>query len=182
MSTGPAVQVIVLNGGSSSGKSTIVRSLQELLPQLWLTFGIGAFIDALPGHGDSPRSDITYRTDGVIETGAAFRACENAWRASLAALARSGVQLILDEVLLNRGAGQQTMRTALAGLRVLWVGVHCDPVVAARREAQRSDRIIGMARMQAEQVHTDMDYDIVVDTTSMSVDACARAIAAHVTI
>ena len=33
------IQVIVLNGGSSSGKSTIARRLQSVLPRPWLTFG-----------------------------------------------------------------------------------------------------------------------------------------------
>jgi len=55
----------VLNGGSSSGKSSIARVLQELLPGLWLTFGVDAFIDALPGRGDSPRANITYLPNGA---------------------------------------------------------------------------------------------------------------------
>ncbi len=73
------------------------------------------------------------------------------------------------------------MKVTLRGLRVLWVGVHCDPAVAAAREAQRPDRIPGMARTQAQRVHTDMSYDIEVDTTDMSPEACARVVAAHVT-
>jgi hypothetical protein len=31
--------VIVLNGGSSSGKPSLARALQEILPGVWLTFG-----------------------------------------------------------------------------------------------------------------------------------------------
>lgn len=41
-------QVIVLNGGSSSGKSSIARCLQELLPDPWLTLGADTLVDALP--------------------------------------------------------------------------------------------------------------------------------------
>jgi chloramphenicol 3-O phosphotransferase len=33
-------QVIVLNGGSSSGKSGIARCLQAVLPDPWLAFGV----------------------------------------------------------------------------------------------------------------------------------------------
>jgi chloramphenicol 3-O phosphotransferase len=40
--------LIVLNGGSSSGKSGIVRCLQEILPDPWLAFGVDSFIDAMP--------------------------------------------------------------------------------------------------------------------------------------
>jgi chloramphenicol 3-O phosphotransferase len=33
-------QVIVLNGGSSSGKATIARRLQEALPRPWIRMGV----------------------------------------------------------------------------------------------------------------------------------------------
>jgi chloramphenicol 3-O-phosphotransferase len=35
-----AIQVIVLNGASSSGKSGIRRCLQAILPDPWLAFGV----------------------------------------------------------------------------------------------------------------------------------------------
>ena len=43
-------QVIVLNGGSSSGKSSIARALQDVLPGRWLTFGTDVLAEALPGR------------------------------------------------------------------------------------------------------------------------------------
>jgi chloramphenicol 3-O phosphotransferase len=50
-------QIVVLNGGSSAGKSSIARALQLTLPAPpWLTFGVDALIDALPGRGDDPPS------------------------------------------------------------------------------------------------------------------------------
>jgi chloramphenicol 3-O-phosphotransferase len=36
--------IIVINGGSSAGKSSIVRELQNMLPDLWLGLGIDASI------------------------------------------------------------------------------------------------------------------------------------------
>lgn len=41
-------QVIVLNGGSSSGKSTIARCLQEILPAPWLRLSVDDLAEALP--------------------------------------------------------------------------------------------------------------------------------------
>jgi chloramphenicol 3-O phosphotransferase len=41
-------QVIVLNGGSSSGKSGIARCLQTVLPEPWLVFGVDTLIQAMP--------------------------------------------------------------------------------------------------------------------------------------
>lgn len=40
--------IIILNGGSSSGKTSIAKSLQELLPTPWLRFSIDDLIDAMP--------------------------------------------------------------------------------------------------------------------------------------
>ncbi|WP_408995984.1 phosphotransferase-like protein, partial [Streptomyces europaeiscabiei] len=41
-------QMIILNGGSSAGKSGIVRFLQAELPDQWLAFGADSLIDAIP--------------------------------------------------------------------------------------------------------------------------------------
>jgi chloramphenicol 3-O phosphotransferase len=95
-------------------------------------------------------------------------------------MAREGAALILDEVLLSGAGGQQRLATALDGLDVLWVGVHCDPTVAAAREAPRPDRVQGMAVAQAAAVHAGVAYDVEIDTTHRSASACARSIAEHV--
>jgi chloramphenicol 3-O-phosphotransferase len=41
-------QVIVLNGGSSSGKTGIARCLQAILPQPWIRLGVDDLLEALP--------------------------------------------------------------------------------------------------------------------------------------
>lgn len=173
-------QVIVLNGGSSSGKSSIARALQEILPGTWPTFGADVLIDSLPGRGEDPRSGIVFEPGGGITVQPAYRAVEDAWYAGLAEMARNGAPLILDEVLLSGAAGQRRLRETLDGLDVLWVGVHCDPAVAAGREANRADRVRGMAVSQAEAVHTGVAYDVEVDTTDCSAEACARSIAKRI--
>jgi chloramphenicol 3-O phosphotransferase len=90
-----------------------------------------------------------------------------------------GTGLILDEVFLDGGASQKRLAKALAGLPVMWVAVHCDSEVAAGRERDRPDRIVGMARLQAERVHHEVVYDLVVDTSSASAAACASLISSH---
>jgi chloramphenicol 3-O phosphotransferase len=69
------------------------------------------------------------------------------------------------------------VRAVLDGLSVLWVGVHCDPRVAAGRHAHRPDRIPGMATTQAAAVHGGVSYDLEVDTTGCSALSCAHRIA-----
>jgi chloramphenicol 3-O phosphotransferase len=108
--------------------------------------------------------------------GDTFRAAEQAWYEGLAAIVRAGTGVIVDEVFLQGGASQARLERALQGLSVLWVGVRCDPIVAEKRERQRSDRTIGMARKQAATVHQGVHYDIVVDTSHLTPDQCALEI------
>jgi chloramphenicol 3-O phosphotransferase len=175
-------QVIVLNGGSSSGKSSIARALQDILPGVWLTFGTDTLAEALPGRGDDPRSGLVLEPDGTVIAKPEFRAIEEIWYQGLAVMASRGARLILDEVFLAGGAGQQRFRGLLGGLDVLWAGVHCDPLVAAGREVGRPDRVPGMAMSQALAVHEGAVYDVEVDTTGSPVLACAQEIARAVRV
>ncbi|MEU6625773.1 chloramphenicol phosphotransferase CPT [Streptomyces litmocidini] len=171
-------RLIIINGGSSSGKSGIVRCLQSVLPDPWLAFGVDSFVDALPARMQSADSGIVFDADGGVSVGADFRALEAAWVGGLAAMARAGARIIVDDVFLGGAASQQRWREALGDLPVLWVGVHCETTVAAGRELARGDRTVGMAAQQALMVHAGVEYDVEVDTTHAESLECARAIAA----
>jgi chloramphenicol 3-O phosphotransferase len=173
-------QVIVLNGGSSSGKSGIARCLQEVLPDPWLALGTDTLVAALPAAMQRSAGGIEFAPDGTVTVGPQYRAAEAAWAQGIAAMARAGARIILDEIFLGGGAGQQRWRPVLDGLSVLWVGVRCEAAVAAGRELARGDRIGGMAVAQAGLVHRGMAYDLEVDTTHAEARECARVIAAHI--
>jgi chloramphenicol 3-O phosphotransferase len=173
-------RVIVLNGGSSSGKSGIVRCLQAVLPDPWLAFGVDALLDAMPASMRASPAGVEFADDGGVRVGPSFRALESAWITGVAATARAGARVIVDEVFLGGAASQHRWRTALEGLRVLWVGVRCASAVAEGRELARGDRVAGMAAAQAELVHQGVTYDLEVDTTHTEALTCARAIATRV--
>ncbi|RPK86042.1 MULTISPECIES: chloramphenicol phosphotransferase CPT [Streptomyces] len=175
------IQVVVLNGGSSSGKSGIVRCLQAELPGPWLAAAIDAFVDALPASLRASDAGIEFAEDGGVAVGPEFRKLEAAWREGVAAMVRAGAKVIVDDVFLGGPASQEPWRKALTGLDVLWVGVRCESTVAEAREIARGDRPRGMAAAQAETVHLGVEYDLEVDTTHQESLACARTIATHVT-
>lgn len=175
-----ATQVIVLNGGSSSGKSGIARCLQAVLPDPWLVFGVDMLIQALPASSPTSATGIEFAADGEIAVGPEFRALEAAWMVGVAAMARAGARIIVDDAFLGGAASQQRWHLALDGLQVLWAGVRCDSAVAAGREIARGDRVTGMAAAQAVLVHQGVAYDVQVDTTHTEALDCARAIAARV--
>ena len=172
-------QVIVLNGGSSSGKSGIARCLQAVLPDPWLSLSVDTLIEAMPPVMQGSEAGIEFAADGGIGIGPAFRALEGPWMAGVAAMARAGARVIIDDAFLGGAASQQRWQHALDGLEVLWVAVRCDGEVAAGRELARGDRVRGMAASQAEQVHQGVTYDLEVDTTHAESLACAHAIAAR---
>jgi chloramphenicol 3-O phosphotransferase len=172
--------VIVLNGGSSSGKSSIARCLQVVLERPWLTFGIDDFIDSMPPVM-SDGSGIDVGSGGEVTIGPAFRRLEAAWHEGLSAMARAGAGLIVDEVFLEGAASQAQLGAALDGLDVLWVGVRCEREIAMERERERRDRVLGMAAAQAESVHDGVRYDVLVNTTGATAMDCAREIAAAAT-
>ena len=172
--------MIILNGGSSSGKSGIVRCLQAVLPDPWLAFGCDSFVDAMPAKMQASDEGIVFAADGEVSVGADFRALEAAWMDGVVAMARAGARVIIDDVFLGGAASQQRWQKALGGLAVLWVGVRCESAVAAGREVARGDRIQGMAASQADVVHEGVFYDLEMDTTHTESLACARTIAAHV--
>jgi chloramphenicol 3-O phosphotransferase len=170
-------QLIILNGGSSSGKSGIIRCLQAVLPDPWLAFGCDSLVEAMPARMQASREGIVVAADGGVSVGADFRALEAAWMDGIATMARAGARVIIDEVFLGGAACQQRWQQALAAL---WVGVRCASAVAAGREVARGDRTLGMAASQAAVVHEGVRYDLEVDTTHAESLACSRAIAAHV--
>jgi chloramphenicol 3-O phosphotransferase len=173
-------QVIILNGGSSSGKSGIVRCLQAVLSDPWLTFGCDSLIEAMPAKMQAADQGITFSSDGGVGVGTQFMMLQAAWMQGVAAMARAGARVIVDDVFLGGAGSQQRWQKVLGDLPVLWVGVRCESAIAAGREIARGDRIPGMAASQADVVHQGVRYDLEVDTTHLESLACAQVIAAHV--
>ena len=127
-------RIILINGTSSSGKTTIVKGLQSTLPDLWLEMGIDRFAYALPGRvlGQPtwPQLFRYVRPDGesdgpfTIETTALGQRFISGMHATAAALAEAGLNVIVDHVLLEQAWLDDCSRR-WAGFPVLVVGVRC---------------------------------------------------------
>jgi len=175
-----STQVIVLNGGSSSGKTAIARCLKATLAGSWLTLGVDTLLAAMPASTRASTAGIEITSAGEVRVGPEFRTLEAAWIEGIAAMARAGASVIVDEVFLDGATSQQRWQRGLAGLEVLWVGVRCEASVAASRELARGDRVPGMAVHQADLVHQGVVYDVAVDTTNAEAFECATLIAGRV--
>jgi chloramphenicol 3-O phosphotransferase len=185
--------IIVLNGTSSSGKTSLAAALQDVLDQSWLVFGTdtlisalplalvdihhAATIDARPKEHDVREGGISFDADGEVTIGPEYRRLEASWLSGLAAIAASGTRLILDEVFLDGERSQERFRRSLPGRRIAWIGVTCDRDVAMEREQRRGDRVVGMVERQSSLVHAGVVYDFVVDTTVHTAVELAEQIA-----
>ncbi len=173
-------QVIVLNGSSSSGKTTIARCLKTILSTPWMSLSIDNLLHALPPSLMDTDAGVAFSEHGEVTIGEGFREIASAWMAGIGAMARAGARVIYDDVFLSGAESQDRLRAHLDGLSVLWVGVHCDAEVAAGREIARGDRVVGGAVSQASAVHVGVSYDVEIDTTSTESLECAHIIAGHV--
>ncbi len=183
-------RVVILNGTSSAGKTSVARRFQAAeadAGRCWLSIGIDDFNDKLPfpwmraGDHDGAHSDdgvqFVPTVDGiVVRTGPVGRRWYAAYRRSVAACARAGVDVLVDDVVYDADAARDWF-DALDGLDVTWVAVHCAIDVAEAREQARGDRLRGVARGMASVVHAHVRYDVELDATSATPDELAARLA-----
>lgn len=177
--------VILLNGVGSAGKSSIARALQDILAGTWLHVSMDAFIETLPDHLQDDPDTFSYRNvavDGAppeieIRVGDAGERLLTGMRGAVAALARAGNDLIVDDVLIGDGLG--VYEAVLEGARFVTIGVMAPLEVLETRENARSDRLRGLARWQFPRVHAGIQYHLTVDSSSATPRTCAERIADH---
>ena len=175
------MDVILLNGASSAGKTSLARAIQDLMPETWITLGVDTLSAEMPPRLDGSPEGLLIHPGGRIDVGPAWTALESAWRRGVGAMARSGLRIVMDDVIFGGAAAQAEWNAALAGLAVLWVAVRCDPEVLTARELARGDRVVGMAARQAPFVHDGIAYDLEVDTSGRTTAACAAQIVERAT-
>lgn len=158
--------LILLNGASSSGKSSIGAALQPVLADPWFLFPV----DALGAMRSTAHSRVL--DEGEIDT--VLRRTRLGYHRAVAGVASVGNNVIMDYPLSERWRLDDLL-DVLEGYDVTAVDVHCHPDELERRERARGDRPLGLARSQ--DVFRHDDCDIAVDTTRATAEACAIAIA-----
>lgn len=166
--------IVILNGASSAGKSSIVKTLQNQLEEPFLEAGIDKFIWMLPHrYLDRPLWDeVLGKANQAGQTGhqlvfGMHRAVE--------ALSFIGMNVIMDHVLVENSWWDDCVKR-FHDLPAFLIGVHCPLEVLEEREKNRKNRTVGQARLQFDIVHGKGVYDLVVDTSTQSPEQCANQI------
>ncbi len=152
-------QVIVLNGCSSAGKTTLARALQQVLPEQYLNFSIDSVLYALPPIDLA----LMQRGEPIQRRGYDWQALVRGYHYAIPSLLQAGLKLIIDNAWCEAGEIRELL-TELAGYSVVLVGVQCDAETAAAREARRGDRAPGLSVWELPRVHQHFCYDIEVDS------------------
>jgi len=174
-------KIILLNGTSSAGKSTLARAVQNIATHPLLHIQMDAFLEMMPpryaNHEDAFQF-IQSGDQGVpeieITTGPYGAKLMRAMRMSIAAIANARLSAIVDDVMLENDI--EHYQSVLSPYEVFVVKVDCELDEVEAREASRGDRMLGMARWQYPRVHRGVEYDLVVDTGKQTAAECADRI------
>ncbi len=163
-------RILLLNGTSSSGKSSIAKALQQILTapcfHLCIDDYLGAFQKDLWGN-----KEIVQREWANNITG---------FHAAAAGIARAGNMVILDDVLEEEPPWVESFLKLFDGIEVIFIGIHCPLQELERREKKRGAHKAGRARLQFDQVHARATYDIELDSSVNSPEQCAAVIVDYV--
>ncbi len=188
--------VILLNGTSSAGKTTLARALQHVLSEPFQHIALDQFRDGLPDRyrgmnapDQTPGArglnvvpvDVRGERVTAIQFGDVGESMLRGMRRAIAAFAREGNNVIVDDILFTPDY-LGDYRDALDGIPVWFVAVRCALDVLDVRESSRPGRFPGTARAHFHTVHAhDVPYDVEVSTDTMDPEECAQAVAAALT-
>jgi chloramphenicol 3-O phosphotransferase len=180
--------IVILNGASSSGKTTLARALQDRWegPLVYLSLDqiIGMLPFAYTGMGPHAADGIPLFELAPDLTGFAFgragRVLNEQLATFAAGVASEGVDVVIDHILIDEET-YAPFRARLDQRSTYLVGLRCSIDELLVREVARGDRMVGLARFQAARVHwLEGQYDVDVDTEANSPDVLAELVAAHV--
>jgi len=159
-------KIILLNGVSSSGKSSLAKRLAIGLED-YFHLSIDDFdliIEKMENRNTAKLIPIP---------------TEEFFHETVKLFSEKGVNLIVDQILHDEDTISHFV-SVLKDYPVLFVGVHCSVEEIDRREKARGDRITGQGWAQLEFVHRQHEtYDIEVNTAESSLEAAAEKIMAR---
>lgn len=185
-------RIILLNGSSSAGKTTLAHAIAALSERPVQHISLDQFRDGMAsrfrgmnaraGEPGSRGLNVVPTADGTqtaLSFGDVGRNTLRGMRRAVAAFATTGIDVVVDDLLLEPAFLADYLE-ALRGLAVTFVGVRCDLATVSAREAARPGRFPGTAAAHWGNVHDGCRYDVEVDTARLSPRQCAERVLAAV--
>lgn len=151
-----AGKIIVINGPSSSGKSTLAKELQRQFEIPFLRYSFDLFLDsqALP---------MEQIRNGKISWESMRPNLFSGLQQCLPILAKAGNNIVFDHIIETKEMLHELLHLT-AYMDIYFVGLHCSLEELERREIARGNRGSGDARMDFETVHKITTYDLELDS------------------
>lgn len=149
-------KIILLNGASSAGKSTLARAIRAQAEVPFWHISSDQFVesDMLAGRkAEGGPFAWTVQRPMFFQ---AFHRC-------LPAIASTGNNIVIDHVI-EFDTWLRELVVLLAAYDVFFVGVRCPLAELERRERERGDRMLGEAHDHDLVVHTFGPYDLEIDS------------------
>jgi chloramphenicol 3-O phosphotransferase len=184
--------VIILNGPSSAGKSSIQKEFQfMMMPNLWIKLGVDNLFD-------KPMPDITldnlsfWQSENPIRwvstdkdkdenavvtlfTGDQGDQVAYGMNSAIVEYAKNGNNIIVDYIAYKKEWIDDLQRK-LEGIKTYWVKVEIPLSVIEERETARGTSPKGHARSHYDTVHWDIEYDFSVHSDTDSAETIAEQI------
>ena len=156
--------IILLNGSSSAGKSTLARELQALIKEKRNErYEIVSIDDFLKMTAE----DVIYEDDVYEISGPLCKKIMQIYNGN------QGV--IIDHVITSERIFEQLKETVRPN-RLWTVCVTCPLEILRKRELERNDRCLGSAEASYTYLFPKEGYDLTVDTHFMTLSECANKI------
>jgi chloramphenicol 3-O phosphotransferase len=137
LTTPASGKIIIINGPSSSGKTTLALALQKRIDVPFIRFSFDLFLD----HKALPLEQMRNGTfSWELMRPSVFRGLHQC----LPALATAGNNIIFDHIIETK-VWRYHLISLISEIDVFFVGLHCSLAELERRELQRGDRRKGEA-------------------------------------
>lgn len=184
--------VIILNGPSAVGKSSIIKAFQAKQQRPWLSIGIDNFFVGLippkfymedkPEYHTVMHGIATQDAHGKLFTlhvGPEGNKIIKGMHQAIASYAHTGNNVIVDYIMYER-SWLADLQTTLKDINVITVGVTASLATIEQREKTRATSPQGHARSLYESVHQGWNYDLKINTDDITPDQIADRIIEHI--
>lgn len=179
--------IIILNGPSSAGKSSIQKEIQKNSQLHFIRIGIDTFFDALIEEPDLSNFQEEKQFHQYTSNGEYIRGVElitdeddhpivplyigpagdriiHGMHRSISEYAKAGNNVVVDYIL-YKPEWLNDLKKSLKGRKYYMVGVHAPLSVIEERELLRDTSPPGHARSHYTTVHQNFPYDLEIDTS-----------------
>lgn len=171
-------KIVVLNGVSSVGKSSVAKSIQACARAPFLHVQMDDFLRMLPRRAFEGRDGLVFnRIDSKtidVHSGDLVKRTLAGMRHAVASMAACGSNVVVDDVFFAEE--DSDYRRLLKQFEFHLVGLFAPLEVVQTRERTRGDRDIGLAKGQFERVHKGRIYDLEIDTSQRNPGQIAKEI------